>query len=76
MDSALKTSTFKNYCNCGGYAWSMNGRPQEQPHMIWCAQYEEYAQWWAATHKDKEHDSTRTIHSGVAYVADTLSLSH
>lgn len=42
--------SFKNYCMCGGYAWQMNGRSQEQPHMTWCPQYAEYAEWWATTH--------------------------
>jgi hypothetical protein len=37
--------TFKNYCMCGGYAWQMNGRPEEQPHMDWCPQKEEYAEY-------------------------------
>lgn len=41
------SATFKHYCNCGGYAWPMNGRPQAQPHMTWCPQYHEYAAWFA-----------------------------
>jgi len=40
--------SFKNYCTCGGYAWQMNGRPEAQPHMEWCPQRQEYAEWWAA----------------------------
>jgi hypothetical protein len=38
--------TFKNYCNCGGYAWQMNGRSQARPHMDWCPQREEYNAWY------------------------------
>jgi hypothetical protein len=38
---------FNNYCTCGGYAWTMNGRPESQPHMAWCPQREEYAKWYA-----------------------------
>lgn len=40
--------TFQYPCNCGGYAWAMNGRPQSQPHMDWCPQFAEYAAWWAS----------------------------
>lgn len=39
-------SVFRNYCTCGGFAWTMNGRNPEQPHMAWCPQLTEYAQWW------------------------------
>lgn len=45
-------SSFKNHCTCGGFAWSMNGRPQSQPHMTWCPQYAEYAEWWAVNSKN------------------------
>jgi hypothetical protein len=44
-------ASFKHYCNCGGYAWQMNGRPQEQPHMDWCPQFAEYAEWWATSRR-------------------------
>jgi len=40
--------SFEHYCMCGGYAWSMNGRPESQPHMDWCPQFAEYAAWWKA----------------------------
>ena len=36
-----KTS-FDNICTCGGYAWNINGRNPENPHMQWCKQIEEY----------------------------------
>ena len=47
-DEALKLRSFKHYCTCGGYAWRMNGRPEEQPHMDWCPQHDEYAEWFQA----------------------------
>ena len=40
--------TFKNYCTCGGYAWTMNGRQEPQPHMAWCPQASEYGEWYRA----------------------------
>jgi hypothetical protein len=40
--------SFKNYCMCGGFAWQLNGRPQSQPHMGWCPQLAEYAEWYQA----------------------------
>ena len=43
-----ETPVFKNPCTCGGFAHSMNGRPAEQPHMNYCKQRDEYAEWWAA----------------------------
>lgn len=44
-DTLRSDYSFKNYCTCGGYAWDRNGRPKEQPHMTWCPQYKEYAEW-------------------------------
>lgn len=47
--------TFTNPCTCGGYAWPLNGRAPEQPHMQWCSQYHEYAAWYADRRKfDRE----------------------
>jgi len=51
-DEAVALKTFKNYCSCGGYAIHMNGRPESQPHMPWCPQYEEYAEWYRAIHSE------------------------
>ena len=51
---AEELTTFKNSCNCGGFAWSMNGRPQEQPHMTWCPQYEEYQEWFSAINSKED----------------------
>lgn len=44
-----KQISFKNYCACGGFAWQMNRRPEAQPHMDWCPQREEYAEWFKRT---------------------------
>ncbi len=49
-EEAKQLKTFKRVCNCGGYAWHMNGRPEEQPHMTWCPQAKEYAEWYQALH--------------------------
>ncbi len=54
--------SFKNYCTCGGHAWQMNGRPQSQPHMDWCPQREEYAEWWekfGARRAEQYRDATQ-----------------
>ena len=37
--------TFNNYCTCGGFAWTMNGRNPYNPHMFWCPQATEYLEW-------------------------------
>ena len=47
-EEALNLVAFKNYCTCGGYAWRMNGRPESQPHMTYCEQYDEYGEWFRA----------------------------
>lgn len=39
-------NSFKNYCTCGGYAWTINGRDRARPHMSWCPQAEEYNEWF------------------------------
>jgi len=46
LDEAKNLKSFKNYCNCGGYAWSMNGRNPARPHMSWCPQMKEYNEWY------------------------------
>lgn len=53
-EEALKLTSFKNYCNCGGHAWQINGRPQSNPHMSWCPQNEEYLEWYKAIHGEKK----------------------
>ena len=46
LDEARKLKSFKNYCNCGGYAWKMNGRNPARPHLSWCPQMKEYNEWY------------------------------
>lgn len=46
-------TTYSSYCNCGGYAASMNGRSPEHPHLSWCDQYEEYEKLYSQYQKDK-----------------------
>jgi hypothetical protein len=54
-EDAKNLKSFQKLCNCGGYAWSMNGRSESQPHMEWCPQFQEYKEWWSALHgKDKQ----------------------
>jgi hypothetical protein len=48
---------FKNYCTCGGYAASMNGRDPRHPHMDYCPQREEWEEWKTAT-ESKDDDTT------------------
>ena len=50
---AQEMKWFKNTCRCGGYARSLNGRPESQPHMSWCPQFAEYAEWYAALNQDE-----------------------
>ena len=44
-DEAKGLKAFKSYCNCGGYALSMNNRNANHPHMTWCPQYKEWHEW-------------------------------
>ena len=53
-EEAQKLKTFKNYCICGGFAWSMNDRDKRRPHMSYCPQREEYNQWYDALHGDEQ----------------------
>lgn len=46
-------TTYKNYCNCGGYASSMNGRDARPRIMSWCDQYKEYNDLYSNYEKDK-----------------------
>jgi len=64
-EEAEKLVTFQNYCTCGGHAWSMNGRPQSQPHMDWCPQFTEYAERWKAMHPEaRTGDRVRVVPPG------------
>lgn len=52
-EEAKNLKSFKNYCNCGGFASGMNGRHKEHPHMSWCPQYAEYEEWYRAMHEEE-----------------------
>jgi len=56
-DEALNLKTFKHYCTCGGFAWTMNGRDPEHCHKAWCPQFDEYKEWWDALHSEPVADS-------------------
>lgn len=56
-EEALALKSFKHYCNCGGYAWQMNGRQEERPHMDWCPQYAEYEEWRQALRDGDKSDA-------------------
>jgi len=45
---AVSLKSFKHSCTCGGFACSMNGRNPRQPHMDWCPQAAEFAEWRVA----------------------------
>ena len=51
-DEAKNLKRFKNICNCGGYAYELNGRSEKQPHMERCPQFKEYAEWWEDSHRN------------------------
>lgn len=53
-EEAKDLKRFEHYCTCGGYAHSMNGRPASDPHMAWCPQRTEYAEWYAALHASEK----------------------
>jgi hypothetical protein len=45
-NEALNLKSFASYCTCGGFAaGSSNDRSVHQPHMSWCPQAEEYAEY-------------------------------
>ncbi len=47
-EEAVNLKSYSHYCNCGGYASSMNGRDSSNPHATWCAQYKEFEERQAA----------------------------
>jgi hypothetical protein len=49
-EEAEALNSFKHYCQCRGYALSINGRDPANPHMDWCPQKQEYDEWWKALH--------------------------
>ena len=52
-EEAKALKVFKNHCTCGACGWRMSGRPERQPHMQWCPQHDEYAEWWQALHEEE-----------------------
>lgn len=49
---AKELTRFTHSCTCGGFAHQINGRDPANPHMSWCPQREEYAEWWKALHEN------------------------
>lgn len=47
-EEAQNLKSFNQYCTCGGFAHSMNGRLKSNPHMQWCPQKEQYLEWYNA----------------------------
>lgn len=47
-EEAMSLKSFKDYCTCGGYAHSINGRNPRRPHMTWCPQAAEYEEYQTA----------------------------
>ena len=45
---AKNLKSFKNYCNCGGFAGLSERAKSRHPHMIWCAQAKEWEEWKTA----------------------------
>ena len=52
LDEARNLKSFKNYCNCGGYAWEMNGRNPARPHLSWCPQIDRKSTRLNSSHTD------------------------
>jgi hypothetical protein len=55
-EQAEQLKTFDHYCTCGGFAWQLNGRSKENPHMSWCPQKQQYDAWYTALHNDHKSD--------------------
>jgi len=47
-DEARNLKTFKNFCNCGGFARLSERAQSRHPHMSWCTQADEWEEWKAA----------------------------
>ncbi len=52
-EEAKNLLVFDEPCTCGGYAWTMNGRDPNNPHMAWCPQREQYMEWKKAMNNGK-----------------------
>ncbi len=50
-DEAVRLKRFDHYCTCGGFAFSMNGRDPDNPHMDWCPQFPQWKEWHEAIAK-------------------------
>ena len=55
-EEAQRLRRFDHYCNCGGFAYTMNGRPVSNPHMIWCPQKQQYDEWYKALHSNNDDE--------------------
>lgn len=53
-EEAKELIFFKDYCTCGGFALSLNGRDPARPHMSWCDQEDEYNEWYDAINSQGE----------------------
>jgi hypothetical protein len=53
-EEAKNLKSFKNYCMCGGFAHTMNGRDPSRPHMDWRPQRDEYNEWYDAMHEEEK----------------------
>lgn len=56
-EEAVSLTSFTHYCTCWGHAWQLNGRPQASPHMDWCPQRPQYAEWWRALNDKPTQDA-------------------
>jgi len=55
-EEAKNLKRFKEYCTCGGYAWTMNGRDERHPHMNYCPQKNEWEEWKKAMEKGEANE--------------------
>jgi hypothetical protein len=60
-EEAEAITNFEEYCTCGGYAWSTNGRPHSDPHMPWCPQKPQYDEWWKAMYGADAKESIEVL---------------
>jgi len=53
-EEAVNLKRFDHHCTCGGFAARMNGRDPDDPHMAWCPQQPQHAEYIAALKRGKE----------------------
>ena len=53
-EEAENLKSFDHYCTCGGFAHSINGRPESNPHMSWGPQKPQYDEWYKALWGEKK----------------------